>query len=228
MARWNARSITPLTLAPFQMVGKGTPPKVINDFRTKRIRAGGGMAEAWRRIGVAVIQMPSPELYGALERGLVDGIVTSHDVTHAFKLYEVANWYATNLDMGVQQAAIAVTIDKWNSLPPQYKKVFDDVAWKAAEAQVETLKKANVAAIEEFKKRGLTAITFDPAEPDTTSFFGPVLSRVPRGEDALRLCLRGRYSRADGGLAVRGLAGRARGLSALGGVFGWRGFRRRV
>lgn len=164
MGRWNARNITPLTLAPFQMVGKGTAPKSINDFRTKRIRAGGGMAEALRRTGVAVVQMPSPELYGALERGVVDGIVTSHDVTHAFKLYEVANWYATNLDMGVQQAAIAVTVEKWNALPPQYKKVFDEVAVKAAEAQVETLKKANLAAVDEFKKRGMTAVTFDPAD----------------------------------------------------------------
>lgn len=34
---------------------------------------------------------------------------------------------------------------------------------------------------------GTPIITFDPAEPDTTSFFGPVLSSVPRGEDALRL-----------------------------------------
>lgn len=164
MARWNARNITPLTLAPFQMVGKGTPPKSVNDFRNKRIRAGGGMAEAFRRTGVAVIQMPSPELYGALERGLVDSIVTSHDVTYAFKLHEVANWYATNLDMGVQQAAIAVTIDKWNSLPPQYKKVFDMAAVKAAEAQVETLKKANQTAVDEFKKRGMVAVTFDAAD----------------------------------------------------------------
>ena len=166
MARWNARNITPLTLAPFQMIGKGTPPRVVNDLRNKRIRAGGGMAEALRRIGVAVVQMPSPELYGAIERGVVDGIVTSHDVTHAFKLYEVANWYATNLDMGVQQAAIAIALDKWNALPPQYKQLIDEAGVKAADAQVERLKTANLAAIDEFRKRGMTAVTFDTADRD--------------------------------------------------------------
>jgi len=164
MARWNARGIVPLTLAPFQMIGKGDAPEVVNDLRNKRIRAGGGMAEALRRVGVAVVQMPSPELYTAIERGVVDGIVTSHDVSAAFKLYEVSDWFATNLDMGVQQASIAVTLDKWDALPPQYKKLFDDVAVAAADAQVERLKKANADAVEAFKKRGLTPVTFDPAD----------------------------------------------------------------
>jgi len=34
---------------------------------------------------------------------------------------------------------------------------------------------------------GTPGSTFDPAQPDTTSFFGPVLNRVPRGDEAIEL-----------------------------------------
>jgi hypothetical protein len=67
-------------------------------------------------------------------------------------------------------------------LPPERAEEVDDEALDAF------LRAETEAALGRTGKDvGTPIITFSPGEPDEASIFGPVISRVPRGEEALRI-----------------------------------------
>ncbi len=79
-------------------------------------------------------------------------------------------------------------------LDPSYAAAANDDGWDAtlAEEVATALDRTGTDV-------GTPIITFDP--PDGPSFFGPVLSRIPRGEDAVRLFDAVRHMTAVPGMA---------------------------
>ena len=68
------------------------------------------------------------------------------------------------------------------ALPPALVAAGDDEA-----LDVVVREETELALSRTGKQVGTPIITFSPGTPEETSFFGPVVARVPRGEEALRI-----------------------------------------
>lgn len=157
-----------VTLIPrYEFMGVSKPPTTLEGWNGLRVRALGGVGEAMKLLGAVPTSMPAPELFQALERGLVD--VGSFPFSYAFgayRLHEVAKWYTTNAAISTTGCPFLSGISAWNALPPQYQKLIEDSRDAALAQQAEAYDEADRKYIPLFKKNGIVAITYSKEERD--------------------------------------------------------------
>lgn len=166
MEKWNAMFYSSNLLPQYEFIGKGKPPKHIDDFKGMRVRAIGGIGAAMKNIGAVPTSMPATEVYTAMERGTVDGASFPSTYAHgSYKTYEVGDWFTVNLAPGTQACPTLINKDAWAKLPPQYKKLVEEIRPKVKENLKAAYQKADDKNIPLFKRK-LTFVTYSEAELD--------------------------------------------------------------
>ena len=96
------------------------------------LRVSGTGAEAVKRLGGIPIAMPQSETPEALQKGVVKGVVSSMEILKDFN-FAAYTPYATDTNLFVVTFAVVMNQEKWNSLPADVKKIFDDLRREQAE-----------------------------------------------------------------------------------------------
>ncbi len=104
-----------------------TPIKSLDDLQGLELRASGGAAKVLELLGAVPVSMPMSETPEALQKGLVKGLLSSLEVLKDFNYAESCRNVAV-INAQVYPFAVVMNMDKWNSLPDDVKKVFDDLA----------------------------------------------------------------------------------------------------
>lgn len=101
------------------------PVEELADLRGLRMRIPGLAGEIMTRLGVTVQVLGAPDIYPALERGAIDATewVGPYD-DEKLGFHEIAkNYYAPGWWEPGLAAALQVSLDAWNALPPTYQEV---------------------------------------------------------------------------------------------------------
>ncbi len=127
--------LTMFTTAPSNIMST-IPIKTLADLKGVPIRASGGAAQILKAWGANRVGMPMPETPEALQKGVVKGLFSSLEVMKDFKFAELCK-YVTMTQTPVYPFAVIMNMDKWNSLPKDVQKVFDELgtqqsAWTGA------------------------------------------------------------------------------------------------
>jgi TRAP-type C4-dicarboxylate transport system substrate-binding protein len=132
------------------------PPKTLDDLKGLRMWVGSGnAAETFKLLGASPRLMQVQDAYMAVQRKMVDGIFFPDAPLRSFKLTElVSNHTLANFGVGVHFHAM--NLNKWNSLPPDVQKVFEELTFPAGCLGGETLTNEANWVDEELKKRGDT------------------------------------------------------------------------
>jgi TRAP-type C4-dicarboxylate transport system substrate-binding protein len=166
MGKWNAMFYSSNLLPQYEFMGKGKPPKSLDDFKGMRVRAIGGIGAAMKNIGAVPTSMPATEVYTSIDRGTVDAASFPSTYAHAsYKIHEVGNWFTTNLSPGTQACPTLINKEAWAKLPKQYQKLLEEVRPQVKETLTRAYKSADDKNIPLFKKR-LTFVTYSEAELD--------------------------------------------------------------
>lgn len=145
--------------APFYTCLK-VPVAKPKDMAGLKIGITGGQGKPFMAaLGAATVFVPNPELYTALERGMINGFLLPIDNAEGYSLFEVTKYlidypyYAGNL-------VLLMNYDKWSSLPPHLQKLVNDTIVDM-EKEVATWRIGVVkAARQKFLDKGVKAITF--------------------------------------------------------------------
>jgi TRAP-type C4-dicarboxylate transport system substrate-binding protein len=141
------------------------PVRVLEDLEGLKIRAGtpllGNMVKA---LGGTPVNIPAPDTYNALERGVVDGTIFPWEAVYSFNLGEVLRHH-TVLDLWVAPLITIMNQKKYDSLPPDLRQVIDDLsgAW-AAEFTGTVWDQNENLGIEVARKMKATIYTVPPEE----------------------------------------------------------------
>lgn len=101
------------------------PIHELQDFDGKLIRVAPGLAPAVEALGAEPVFISLSELYSALQKGVVDGGLSSMSNYVGTKRYEVAPYLTIcNFYSGTLQHAM--NLETYNSLCPKWQKIFDD------------------------------------------------------------------------------------------------------
>ena len=131
------------------------PLNTLNDFKGKRIRAPGElMSHTIRALGGVPTFMGGGEVYLALQRGTVDGAISSLTSFVDRKYYEVTK-YVTEPNFAFGLYACMINLNKWNSLPPHIQKILLAAGQKTQEWGRKEVEKSDLAALDELKKKGM-------------------------------------------------------------------------
>jgi len=105
------------------------PVKTLEDLKGIKIRSTGFSAKVVEMLGGVPVAMPQGETYEALSKGIADGTIGPIEVLKGWKQGEVIKSTTDCFDVGYTTAFFVVmNLKKWNSLPADVRKVFEDVS----------------------------------------------------------------------------------------------------
>ncbi|WP_075997745.1 C4-dicarboxylate TRAP transporter substrate-binding protein [Salaquimonas pukyongi] len=122
LARWNATIIMASPLPQYNLAGVGDAPSTLDDFNGLRVRATGGMGEAFKKVGAVPTSVTSSEAYTALESGVVDAVAFAPHAHLSFRTIEIADWWTTNLNPGAVNCPVVVNNDALAALPDEHRE----------------------------------------------------------------------------------------------------------
>jgi TRAP-type transport system periplasmic protein len=130
-----------------------------DELKGLKIRAPGpAAADLFTNMGITPVSMTSGELYMAMDRGVLDGLITGGASILSRKLTEVGKCYIANPIISGAILSIVMNKNTWNSLPPDIQiqvdqaiaefKYVSERFWQPKDAAfIDSLKKANIEIV---------------------------------------------------------------------------------
>jgi len=124
--KWNQRIIACWLITGEAIHGS----KLLKDFDSLK----GAKIRVWSKetaelvnvVGASPVTVSFSECYSSLEKGVIDGLLTSIFCMHDFKLWEVAK-YSTWWDFAYMPSYTAVNLDAFNKLPKDLQNILLEV-----------------------------------------------------------------------------------------------------
>ncbi|HEX2967074.1 MAG TPA: TRAP transporter substrate-binding protein DctP [Syntrophorhabdaceae bacterium] len=166
----------------YQLISR-KPVKTLADLKGMRIKTIADLTSVLAKLGVEGMNMPTPEVYVNLQKGIVDGTLTPYEAFKSLKLGEVAK-YATQMDIyRPHSGGKVMNLASWNKLPKDIQKIFENnIEWWGSETDKAFIN-ADVEGKELAKKQGVQFFAFSKEEMD--KFYAPVKELADKEAKAL-------------------------------------------
>jgi len=125
LARWNAKLLMTSPMPQYNVAGVGDAPKSLEDFNGMRIRATGGLGNAFETVGATPTSVTATEAYTALESGVVDAVAFAQHAHLAFRTIDVSKWWTANLNPGTVNCPVVVNTDAYAALSDEHRAALD-------------------------------------------------------------------------------------------------------
>lgn len=114
------------TTAGLNMAKKAV--RKLEDLKGLTMRGAGEVADALTALGAVPRDMPMADVYEALSKGTIDGLLVGVETLKAFKLADVCKYSTFAWQVGnMYTFYIAMNQEKWDKLPADIQKIFNDV-----------------------------------------------------------------------------------------------------
>jgi len=169
------------------------PINSVDDFKGMRLRASAGQLQiqAFQLLGVSAIQLPFGEVAPSLQRGVIDGILSTPSASAAGRIGTLTR-YGTWTRQQFFVPVVALNLAWWNRLPADIRSRIE-AALPAFTAEARRLNLAEeTAALETLKQQGMQITELsDAARAAFRERLAPVYASVRQhvGEDLYRRAL---------------------------------------
>lgn len=160
--RWDAMLLAPNSFGQEQFVGS-KPIRTTQDMKGMRISAHSVHSELLKSFGAVNVIIPSTEAYDALQKGIIDGCMSSDGMFNAFRMYEISK-YATRFNITGMVTDFVCKKSAFNKLPSDIQQVFNDVSKEALVYFPEQWDEFTEKAVDTYKKNGLEVIELSSEE----------------------------------------------------------------
>ncbi|KZY48720.1 C4-dicarboxylate ABC transporter substrate-binding protein [Roseovarius sp. HI0049] len=125
MAQWNAKLLMTSPMPQYNIVGTGEVRDSLEDFEGMRVRATGGLGEAFKAVGAVPTSVTATEAYQAMESGVVDTVAFAQHAHLSFGTINQADWWTANLNPGTVNCPVVVNIDAYEGLSDEHREALD-------------------------------------------------------------------------------------------------------
>lgn len=147
------------TTSAYQILTKA-PIASLADLKGMPLRTGSAAYSRWAQaIGATAVQMPAPEVFEALNQGVVEGHINSAGDLMAYQLYDII-LQVTQIDFGTFNGCSGASLRKavWDGLSAEDRKIFIQ-AFNRGMTEILIQYQAKVdASIDEGKKQGIAFV----------------------------------------------------------------------
>lgn len=113
---------------PGQLFTVTGPVKSLADLKGKKIRSPSAiMSDALGLLGAHPVSMPISELHSALDKKVIDGMLSPTTAIHDFKLYDQIR-YTTRINMFNSLLMVVMNRERFASLPDYARKALDEAS----------------------------------------------------------------------------------------------------
>jgi TRAP-type C4-dicarboxylate transport system substrate-binding protein len=116
------------------LITRERPVTSLGDLRGLRVRVPSELLIVMRDLGADPVNMPMGDVYSALAKGIIDGVVAPTDTFRALHLAEVAKYYTPLAVPRGAYPARAIGTERWLELPAAERDVLEASIpiWEAA------------------------------------------------------------------------------------------------
>ena len=161
--RWNQKILFPGSMDTFEILTR-EPIKSVDDLRGYSIRAIAMASKVLGKLGARVSAIRGPDVYSAMERGVVRGAVFPVDTFVDRNLHTLADNLVLSGQLGFYFGLVTINLDTWKSLPADIQQVILKVSDEAIERNIKLYLDANLAAKKAYEKAGTNIISLSNAE----------------------------------------------------------------
>jgi TRAP-type C4-dicarboxylate transport system substrate-binding protein len=126
MAQWNAMMLMTSPMPQYNLVGTNEPRSTLDQFEGMRVRATGGIGQAFEAVGGVPTSVTSSEAYQAMESGVVDTVAFAQHAHLSFGTINEADWWTANLNPGTVNCPVVVNIDAYDALTDAERAALDE------------------------------------------------------------------------------------------------------
>jgi TRAP-type C4-dicarboxylate transport system substrate-binding protein len=109
----------------YNIVGTGEPRDTLAKMEGMRVRATGGIGNAFKAVGATPTSVTSSEAYNAMESGVVDTVAFAQHAHLSFRTIDQATWWSANLNPGTVNCPVVVNIDAYEGLSDAHRAALD-------------------------------------------------------------------------------------------------------
>jgi TRAP-type C4-dicarboxylate transport system substrate-binding protein len=131
-------------------------PSSIKKMRPWLWPAAHAMKETWLALGANGVPLGVPEVYGALQTGMVDAVINSALTLVALQWHSNLK-HMTAETSGLLIGGMLMSDKKWAELPPEVQKIVSDEVGRNQDSDAEDMRKTDERAYQNLIKRGYTA-----------------------------------------------------------------------
>ena len=126
MAQWNAKLLMTSPMPQYNIVGTGEPRDEVSEFDGMRVRATGGIGQAFEAVGAVPTSVTATEAYNSMESGVVDSVAFAQHAHLSFRTIDIADWWTENLNPGTVNCPVVVNIDAYDGLSDAHRAALDE------------------------------------------------------------------------------------------------------
>jgi TRAP-type C4-dicarboxylate transport system substrate-binding protein len=105
------------TSPPYLLITTRKQVKTLEDLKGMKVRvAGGPPTDQMKALGGVPMLIPMPDVYMAMQKGVIDGMGAPWEAIHGFRLYEIVKYY-TIVPLSAVYFSMSMNKAKFESLP---------------------------------------------------------------------------------------------------------------
>ncbi|UCF82528.1 MAG: TRAP transporter substrate-binding protein DctP [Desulfobacteraceae bacterium] len=147
----------------FQILLRDKKVTKVEDLKGLRLRCGGIADEALKIYGAVPVKLKHTDMYLAMQRGVVDGIVFPVGAGRSFKLEEVTK-YILKMDFFSYHLIEAMNLKTWNRLPKDLQDAVMRASYQAMNLSGFHYQNTDAFTFPYFKSKGVEIVEPDDAE----------------------------------------------------------------
>jgi TRAP-type C4-dicarboxylate transport system substrate-binding protein len=162
------------------------------DLSGLKIRVSSSHIEFVKKLGGVPIAVPPPDIYTALERGVIDGFVWPQGLIKEWGWHEVIKYIIAKPTFYQAINQILINLDTWNKLPKHLQELLEQTVEQAQHYSKVRGQQRLDNEWKEFRGRGIQFISLSPGEAKKyrdaayDSLWGVVNKRDPQNTPKLR------------------------------------------
>jgi len=132
------------------------PIETLSDISGLTVRTYGHFTTLFKALGASLVSVTLPEIYNALERGLVNSSTSYLSPAIGNRVYEVTDYLIkTNLGHN-NNGPVAINLDTWINLPDDIKQIIEETNVEASAKYLQLNREDYTTNMNIVKTRGLT------------------------------------------------------------------------
>jgi TRAP-type C4-dicarboxylate transport system substrate-binding protein len=141
------------------------PVRTLEELQGLKIRAVGIMSDVIKLLGGLPVPLQMPDVYDSLRRGVIDGVTVDLSTLKYWKFAEVEKYVTADWQLGTGYTFYwVINKSKWDALPSDIQKVFNEVASETREKQAMLWNQMDIEGRDLFVSTGGQVIPLSDAE----------------------------------------------------------------
>ncbi|MBI4764700.1 MAG: TRAP transporter substrate-binding protein [Deltaproteobacteria bacterium] len=180
------------------LVNTKKPANKLEDLKGMKIRCTGTSSKVVTHLGATPVAMPQTEAYDALQKGVVDGVMSPIETAKGWKFAEVVKYHTMNYGSAYSLGFFVVmNKQKWNALPKDLQAAMEKLNQEWIEKSARAWDQSDKEGIDHTKSKGNQIITLSKQEEERwAKLVSPILNEYVTamkgkglpGEEALKFC----------------------------------------